>query len=163
MSVEIKATAYFIVIKDSLIDEIDGNQKDLMERVIETKLTKIDTLKRNDKDYNLYLANDEVPMGFLFSTDLFLEIELNYYNWYATFIDTSKKIKAVRSRWFPSGIYLTEYLEDEKFEEFRDETTVKFIKGVSNAISNNSHKFVRPILENCVRIIDQELSSGRWS
>lgn len=163
MSVEIKATAYFIVIKDSLIDEMDGNQKDLMERVIETKLTKVDTLKRNDKDYNLYLANDEVPMGFLFSTDLFLEIELNYCDWYATFIDISKKIKAVRSRWFPSGIYLTEYLEDEKFEEFRDETTVKFIKDVSNAISNNSHKLVRPILENCVRIINQDLSSGRWS
>lgn len=161
MPVEIKATAYFVVVKDSLIDEMDGNQKDLLERVIETKLTKVDTLKRNDKDYNLYLANDEVPMGFLFSTDLFLELELNYYNWYATFIDIGKKIKAVRSRWFPSGIYLTEYLEDEKFEEFRDETTVKFIKDVSNAISNNSHKLVRPILENCIRIINQDLSSGR--
>lgn len=163
MPVEIKATAYFIVIKDSLIDEMDGNQKDLMERVIDSKLTKVGTLKRNDKDYNLYLANDEVPMGFLFSTDLFLEIELSYCNWYASFIDISKKIKAVRSRWFPSGIYLTEYLEDEKFEEFRDETTVKFIKAVSNAISNNSHKLVRPILENCVRNISQDLSSGRWS
>lgn len=163
MSLEIKATAYFIVIKDSLIDEMVGNQKDHLEKVIETKLTKVCFLKRNNEDYSLYLANEEVPMGFLFGADLFLETELNYYNWYATFTDISNKIKAVRSKWFPSGIYLTEYLEDEKFEEFRDETTVEFIKNISSAISNNSHKLVRPILENCVRIINQDLSSGRWS
>ena len=163
MSVEIKANVYFIVIKDSLIDEMDGNQKDLMERVIDSKLTKVDTLKRNDEDYSLYLTYNEVPSLFIFSADLLLEAELSYCSGYITNATIGSEIKAIRSRWFPSGISLTEYLEDMEFEKFRNETTVKLIKNVSSVISNNSHKLVRPILENYVRIINQDLSSGRWS
>ena len=185
MAIEIKTNIYFVVVKDSLIDEMDGDQKDLLERVIETKLTKVDMLKRNDEDYSLYLTYNEVPSVFLFRSDLLLEVNLYYYNGLVSDTNISRKIKAirskwlppgissdantgnkikvVRSRWFPSGISLTEYLEDEKFEEFRDETTVKFIEGISNIISNNTHKLVRPILERCINAINQDLSSGRWS
>lgn len=163
VAIEIKINIYFVVVKDSLIDEMEGNQKDLLERIIETKLTKLDTLKRNDEDYSLYLTYRGVPSVFLFRADLILEAELVYCSGYITYAAISSEIKATRSKWTPSGIYLMEYLEDEKFEEFRDETTVEFIKNVSSVISNNSHKLVRPILENCVRIINQDLSSGRLS
>lgn len=159
MAIEIKANIYFIVVKDSLIDEMDGNQKDLLERVIETKLTKVDTLKRNDEDYSLYLTYSGIPSVFLFRADLILETNLYYCSGLITNATISSDIKATRSRWFPSGISLTKYLEDMEFEKFRDETTVEFIKDVSSAISNNSHKLVHPILENCVRIINQYLSS----
>lgn len=163
MAIEIKTNIYFVIVKDSLIDEMDGNQKDLLERVIETKLTKVDTLKRNDEDYSLYLTYNKVPSVFLFSSDLILETELVYCSGYITNATISSEIKATRSRWFPSGISLTEYLEDMEFEKFRDETTMEFIKNVSSVISNDSHKLVRPILENCVRLINQDLSSERWS
>lgn len=163
MAIEIKTNIYFVVIKDSLINEMGGNQKDLLERIIETKLTKVDTLKRNDEDYSLYLTYNEVPSVFLFRADLILETNLYYCSGLITNATISSDIKATRSRWFPSGIYLTEYLEDMAFEKFRDEITVKFIEDISNSISTHSRQFTRPILEHCVRIINQDLSSGRWS
>lgn len=106
-------------------------KKDLLERKIESDLTKVDTLKRNDEEYSLYLSNGEV--------------------------------KAIRSRWFPSGISPLEYLEDGRFEKFRDETTVRFIQDISNSISTHSRQLTRPVLEHCVRVINQDLSSGKLS
>lgn len=163
MAIEIKTNIYLVIVKDSLIDEMDRNQKDLLERIIETKLTKVDTLKRNDEDYSLYLTYNEVPSVFLFSSDLILEAELVYCSGYITNATISSEIKATRSRWFPSGISLAEYLKDGEFEKFRDEATVEFIKSISNVFSAHSRKLVRLILEHCVRTVNQDLSSGRWS
>ncbi len=163
MSIEIKTNVYFVIVKDSLFDEMDGNQKDLLERKIESKLTKIDTLKRNDEDYSLYLSNGEVPSIFIFSSDLLLEAELVYCSGYITNAGIKGEVKAIRSRWFPSGISPLEYLEDGRFEKFRDETTVKFIQDISNSISTHSRQFTRPVLEHCVRVISQDLSSGKLS
>lgn len=163
MSIEIKINIYFVVVKDSLIDEMDGNQKYLLERDIESKLTKIDTLKRNDEDYSLYLSSGKVPSTFIFSSDLLLEAGLIYCSGYVTNAAIKSEVKAIRSKWFPSGISLSEYLEDGKFEKFRDETTVKFIEDISNSICTHSRQITRPILEHCVRVVNQDLSSGRWS
>lgn len=163
MAVKIKTNIYFIVVKDSLIDEMDGNQKYLLERDIETNLTKIDTLKRNDEDYSLYLSNGEVPSTFIFIADLLLEAELNYYSGYVTNAGISEEVRTIRSRWFPSGISLIEYLEDGRFKKFRDETTIRFIQDISKSISSNSKQFTRPVLEHCVRVISQDLSSGNLS
>ena len=163
MAIEIKTNIYFVIVKDSLIDEMDGNQKDLLERKIEPGLTKVDTLKRNDEDYSLYLSNGEVPAEFIFSSDLLLEAELVYCSGYVTNAAIKGEVKAIRSRWFPSGISPLEYLEDGRFEKFRDETTVKFIQDISNSISTHSHQFTRPVLEHCVRVINQDLSSGKLS
>lgn len=163
MAIEIKTNVYFIVIKDSLIDEMDGNQKDLSERDIDTKLTKVDTLKRNDEEYSLYLSNGEVPAEFIFSSDLLLEAELVYCSGYITNAGIKGEVKAIRSRWFPSGISPLEYLEDGRFEKFRDETTVKFIQDISSSISAHSRQLTRPVLEHCVRVINQDLSSGKLS
>lgn len=163
MAIEIKTNIYFIIVKDSLIDEMDGNQKYLLERDIDTKLTKVDTLKRNGEDYSLYLSNGEVPAVFIFSSDLLLEAELIYCSGFVTNAAIKGEVKAIRSRWFPSGISLLEYLEDGRFEKFRDETTVKFIQDISKSISSNSKQFTRPVLEHCVRVINQDLSSGKLS
>lgn len=163
MAIEIKTNIYFVIVKDSLIDEMDGNQKYLLERDIESKLTKIDTLKRNDEDYSLYLSNGEVPSTFIFAADLLLEAELVYCSGYITNAGIKGEVKAIRSRWFPSGISPLEYLEDGRFEKFRDETTVKFIQDISNSISTHSRQFTRPVLEHCVRVISQDLSSGKLS
>ena len=43
------------------------------------------------------------------------------------------------------------------------ETTVNFIQDISNSISTHSRQFTRPILEHCVRVINQDLSSGKLS
>lgn len=163
MAIEIKTNIYFVIVKDSLIDEMDGNQKYLLERDIESKLTKIDTLKRNDEDYSLYLSNGEVPSTFIFASDLLLEAELVYCSGYITNAGIKGEVKVIRSRWFPSGISPLEYLEDGRFEKFRDETTVKFIQDISNSISTHSRQFTRPVLEHCVRVISQDLSSGKLS
>lgn len=163
MAVEIKTNIYFVVVKDSLIDEMDGNQKDLLERKIESDLTKVDTLKRNDEDYRLYLSNGEVPAEFIFSSDLLLEAELIYCSGFVTNAAIKGEVKAIRSRWFPSGISPLEYLEDGRFEKFRDDTTVKFIQDISSSISAHSHQLTRPVLEHCIRVINKDLSSGKLS